>query len=79
MKGREDLFEIQQVKDQLELAKRMYQLCSLLIAHLERYEDTTRFENILIEILNGATQTPFKDVPYPTKKEDQFLDPTTLI
>ena len=63
----------QQVVNQIALNKRLYQLCSLLITHLSRYEDTTRFDNTLLDIITRISETPFQD---NVKKSH---DPTALI
>lgn len=48
---------IQQLRIQIKMSRRLYQLCSLLSSHLSKYEDIERFDNTLMDILKESSES----------------------
>lgn len=61
------------IRKQMNTSRRLYQLASLLIAHLCRYENTERFDKTLLSIITENSETPFED------NVEVCSDPTSLV
>ena len=63
---------LDQIIRQQAVSRKLYQLCSLLIARLDKYEDTTRYDKNLIDIISEMSCISFEEsIPKS--------DPTALI
>ena len=49
------------IKELLDICKKLYQLCSMILYHLSRYEDVERYDSMLLEITNDVSKFHFSE------------------